>query len=91
MILHEIDVKSIRTILAEFTIDKCKIVLQGNQLFDASKSSVELPEPISKKPEVDKWFGTKFRLYKKPEAEDLKETFETNEWQDAVKNFETKL
>ena len=45
-IIETIDVQDIRDFLGEFTIDKVKVVLLGNQLLDDT-SSVQLPECIS--------------------------------------------
>ena len=66
-IIEELDVADIRAYLADFTLEKCKVVLCGNELFDQNKYSVKLTEPISQL-KKDKWFGTKYQLYNRPTA-----------------------
>ena len=62
-IIKDVDNKDIKQMMEEFTLSKCKIVLNGNNLLDAKE--IGLPDPISKQ-KKEKWIGAKYRIYKKP-------------------------
>jgi len=64
-IIENMDVADICDVLAQFTLENCKLVLLVNELFDASKCKVTLSDPISEV-KTDKWFGTKFKIYNRP-------------------------
>ena len=43
-----------------------------------------MPEIQTNEVETERWFGTKFRLYCRPGAEDLRRAFKEGEWEKAV-------
>ena len=80
-VIESVDIEDIKSILAEMTLEKCKLVFLGNDLL---KNSELLTEPISKQ-QKEPHFKTNFRIYKKPE--NLKELFQPKEWEDAIKSM----
>ena len=73
--LVEVVIPNMRDILSEFTIDKCKIVLMGNNILSAD-NGIELPqvepEVINDEIKTCNWFGTKYRIYRRPNWEELR-------------------
>ena len=80
----EVDVADVRKFLCEFTLEKCKIVLLGNE---------KIPEP-NKQPtasKVDIYFGTRYDIYDRPTAEEIQKTLSDNQCQGAIESLKTNI
>ena len=85
-IIEKVDLVDIKDILGQFTIEKCKVILLGNDLLKEDKSKVKLPEAISEV-KTEEWFGITYQLFKRPDAADLKASFEGSEWKESISMF----
>ena len=66
-IIEKIDIEDIKSMLDGFTIEKCKVFLMGNSILQPECKI--LPKAIRE--DTDKWFGTKYRTYKAPDAKEI--------------------
>ena len=80
-VIEEIDYADIKSLLGEFSYEKCKVILQGNDIFE--KQDI-LPTPIGKQLK-EKHFKTIYHLYEKPD--NINNSFTTKDWKAAIKNL----
>ena len=84
-VIDSIDTEDIRDLLAQFTLDKCKLVLMAPGLL-TEQCNVELPKAISVQ-KVEEWFLTKYQLFKKPSASELAASFDEDERKSSIGLF----
>ena len=73
-LIAKIDYSDMKSLMSEFVLGKCKIVLNGNNLLE--RADIDLPAPLSEE-RKEKYLFTKYRIYEKPV--NIKQVFEPSE------------
>ena len=62
------DSDDIKKLVQEFNYERAKIVLNGQEIFD--RDDIDFPEALSEELK-EEWFGAKYKVYAKPNLEDI--------------------
>ena len=76
-VIDEIDLNDIKLMLSQFSYETCKLNLNGNEIM--KNTDLINAEPLSEV-QKDEYSQTKFQLFKKPDAQALRQQFTDEEW-----------